>query len=102
MPGLPAARVAEADMKGVWVFIENRSGATGQMPPPATTYAALVAAKSPAAALVKDGAIILTSATAREGVWAYEARAYLSGGVVATNSGVETMTAAELKHRLGK
>ena len=101
-PGLPRTRVSEADLKDVWVFVENASGASGRMPPAATTYAALIAAKSPAAALVKDGAIILPDAKAREGVWAYEAQAYLSGGLVATSSGVETMTAAELKRRLGK
>ena len=94
--------VAMADMREVWVFIENASGASGKMPAAATTFAALVEAKSPAAALVKDGAIILTGANQRESVWAFEARAYLNGGLVVSQNGVETLTAVELKARLGK
>ncbi len=94
--------VAMADMREVWVFIENASGASGKMPAAATTFAALVEAKSPAAKLVKDGAIILTGANERESVWAFEARAYLNGGLVVSQNGVETLTAAELKARLGK
>ncbi|VTR94402.1 unnamed protein product [Gemmata massiliana] len=94
--------VAMADMREVWVFIENASGASGKMPTAALTYAALREASSPAAALVKDGAIILTGSTSRESVWAFEARAYLNGGLVVSQNGVETLTAAELKTRLGK
>jgi hypothetical protein len=94
--------VSEADMKEVWVFIDNASGATGKMPPPVTTFQALVAAESPAAKLVKNGSIILTGATQREGVWAFEARAATDGGLVASQNGVERLTAAQLKARLGK
>lgn len=104
-PALPAARVERAeraDMQEVWVFIENASGASGKMPPAALTYAALVEAKSPAAALVKQQAIVLTGAAARDSVWAFEARAYQSGGLVASQNGVETLTAAELRQRLKK
>ncbi len=99
----PAAkRVEMADMKEVWIFIENASGASGKMPSQLLTYQALIAAKSPAADLVKDGTIFLTGATVRESVWAYETQALTSGGLVATQNGVETLTAAELKTRLGK
>ena len=101
-PAIPAARVERADMQEVWTFIQYASGASGKMPPAALTYAALVEAKSPAAALVKTQAIVLTGAAAREGVWAFEARARLSGGLVATQNGVETLTAAELQQRLKK
>lgn len=94
--------VGQNEMREVWLFIENTSGATGQMPKPSAIYEALVAAKSPAAGHVKDGAIVLTGATQREGVWAYEARALTGGGLAVTQSGVERLTADELKQRLGK
>ena len=100
--GAPAKRVEAADMKEVWVFIENASLASGKMPATATTYQALIAAESKAAPLVKDGSITLVAATLRESVWAYETQALTSGGLVATQNGVETLTAAELKARLGK
>ncbi len=92
--------VSEADMKDVWIYIENRSGASGQMPAPRETYAALIAAKSPAADLAKDGSIVLTGSRTRESIWAYEARAIKQGGLVATQNGVENLTAAELLRRL--
>ena len=101
-PPISTKRVEVADMKEVWTFIENASGASGKMPPAALTYAALVKAESPAAALVKDQAIIITGATTRESVWAYEARAPLDGGLVASQNGVETLTAAEVRARLKK
>lgn len=105
-PPTPAAAkkpVVTDDLKDVWTFVENFSGANGgQMPSSALTYAALVKAESPAAALVKDGSIILTGATARESVWAYETRAYTNGGLVASQNGVETLTAAQLQARLKK
>jgi hypothetical protein len=94
--------VAEADMKEVWIFIENASGASGKMPTQLLTYQALIAAKSPAADLVKSGSIYLTGATSRESIWAFETQAITQGGLVATQNGVETLTAAELKTRLGK
>jgi len=101
-PTAPAKRVEMADMKEVWIYIENRSGASGKMPSPAEVYAALVKTGSPAAELVKSGAIILTGTTDRESVWAYETQARLQGGLVASQNGVETLTAAELQARLGK
>lgn len=103
MPTAPAFKPVEmADMKEVWVFIENASGASGRMPASALTYAALVEAKSPAAPLVKDGSIVLTGSTTRDSVWAFEARAYANGGLVASQNGVETLTAAQLQQRLKK
>ena len=94
--------VSAADMREVWVYIENTSGASGRMPTQLMIYQALVAAESPAAGLVKNGSIYLTGATARDSVWAFEARAVTSGGLVASQNGVETLTAAQLKQRLGK
>jgi hypothetical protein len=92
--------VSEADMKEVWIYIENRSGASGQMPPPQEVYAALLAAKSPAADLAKSGNIVLTGTRNRDSVWAYEAKALTQGGWVASQNGVETLTAADLTRRL--
>jgi len=94
--------VSEADMKEVWIFIENASGASGRMPAPALVYSALVKAESKAAELVKDGSIFLTGAAARESVWAFEWKALTQGGLVASQNGVENLSAAELKRRLGK
>jgi hypothetical protein len=104
-PGVPPAqnkRVEQADMKDVWIYIENASGASGKMPTQKMIYEALLAAKSPAAELVRTGAIYLTGSTSRESIWAFEAQALASGGLVANQNGVETLTAAELKSRLGK
>lgn len=100
--GAAARVVAMADLRDLQIFIDTASGATGKMPTSAEVMAALIEAKSPAAALVKDGAIVLTGAKQREGVWAFEARAYLNGGLVVTQNGVERVTAEELKRLLGK
>ncbi len=94
--------VTKDDMFHVQIFIHDSSLVTGRMPAPALTYAALIKAESPAAELVKDGAIILTTTTQRDSIWAFEARAYLNGGFVVSQNGVETLTASELKKRLGK
>ena len=94
--------VTMADMREVWVYVENRSGASGKMPAQLEIYQALVKGGSPAADRVKDGTLTLTGATARESVWAYETRALTDGGLVASQNGVETLTAAELRQRLGK
>jgi hypothetical protein len=107
-PAVPSAPpkvgklVTEADMKEVWIFIENASGASGKMPSPALVYSALVKAESKAADLVKDGSIFLTGAAARESIWAFEWKALTQGGLAASQNGVENLSAAELKRRLGK
>jgi hypothetical protein len=106
-PATPTApkynTVTEADMKEVWIFIENFSGANGgKIPSQVLIYKALVAAESKAAPLVKDGSIYLTDTKTRESIWAFETKALTSGGLVCSQNGVETLTAAELKKRLGK
>ncbi|MCS6866518.1 MAG: hypothetical protein RMJ56_11170 [Gemmataceae bacterium] len=95
--------VTEADMKEVWIFIENASLASGRMPPPVLTYTALVEAKSKAAPLVKAGSIYLTGSPQRESIWAFDFRAFSRGEpvLVATHNGVETLTVEQLKARLG-
>jgi hypothetical protein len=92
--------VAEADMKEVWIYIENASGASGKMPTPDRVLAALIEAKASAAALVRDGSIVLTNTRTRDSVWAYEVKATTQGGLVASQNGVETLTAAQLAARL--
>lgn len=92
--------VAMNDMREVWIFIENASGASGTMPGPDVIYAALVEAKSPAAALVKEGSITLTGTRTRESVWAFETAALAQGGLVVSQQGVKKLTAAELTQRL--
>jgi hypothetical protein len=94
--------VTEADMKEVWVFMENASIVSGKLPPMPLVYAALVKAEAKAAELVKDGSITLTNATTRESIWAFETRALTKGGWVASQNGVENLTAVELKKRLGR
>jgi len=94
--------VTRDDLNEIWIFIENRSQATGTMPSPETTYAALVAANARAAELVRDGSIILTGATSRESIWAFERNAPTRGGWVASQNGPEQLTAAQFAQRLGR
>lgn len=94
--------VTRQDMFDLQVFIHDASLAAGKMPAPVLIYQALVAAGSPTAKLVKDGSIILTGATQRDAIWAFETRAILHGGFAVSQNGVETLTAAQLKTRLGK
>lgn len=100
--GTSGKLVTKADMNEVWIFIENRSLATGKMPPPEAVYAALVEANATAAGLVKNSDIILTGATTRESVWAYERNAPTQGGWIATQNGPEQVTAKEFAQRVGR
>ncbi|MBA2226450.1 MAG: hypothetical protein WHU94_04850 [Thermogemmata sp.] len=92
--------VTQADMQEVWIYMENASAVSGRLPPPAEVYAALVQTQAKAAELVRSGAIILTGAKNRESVWAFETAALQHGGWVAGPSGVENVSASELKRRL--
>ncbi len=100
---MPVARkpVAEQDMKDIHLFVDNNSLASGQMPAPALTFAALGAAGSPAAKLVASGDIVLTNARQRESCWAYQKGATTDGGWIVTNSGAEQVDAATAKKWLG-
>jgi hypothetical protein len=89
-------------MNDVWTYIENRSGVSGKMPSIQEVYAALAAVKSPAADLLRGGSIVLTSATSREAIWAYEANAPTRGGWVASQNGVDMLTALELNGQLAR
>lgn len=99
-PPAAASRVTKHDMENVWIFVENISLASGKMPPPELTYAALAKEAPATAALVKDGSIILTGATTRESVWAFERAAATQGGMIVTQNKVETVTAAEFARRV--
>jgi len=99
-PGKSGKRAEVADMKEIWAFIEGFSAPGGIMPSIPLVTAALEKEKSPAAALVKDGTIVLTGSTKRESIWAYEYDARKNGGLVVSQNGVETLTAAELNRRL--
>jgi hypothetical protein len=108
MPAAPVAGaatykpVSEADMKDIWTLVENASGSSGKMPSVLFIYQSLIAAESKAAPLVKDGSIFLTGATTRESIWAFETQALTSGGLAVSQNGVERLSAADLRKRLGK
>lgn len=102
-PAGPTFRpVFEADLLEIWTFVDARSMASGQMPTKQEITDAIATFGFSSGPLVKDGSITITGATTRESVWAYETKALASGGLVVTNNKVETMSAAELKRRLGK
>lgn len=104
-PPQPAAvfpPVNQKDMEDVRIFIDSISTG-GQMPTPQQTTAALQQSGSPALALVQKGAIILTGVQTRDGgLWAYETAALQRGGLACGANGTETLTAAELRRRLGR
>lgn len=96
----PAATVTMKDMEDIRLFIHDVSAVSGKMPSKQQVLAALTQAGSPAAQLVKSEAIIINPA--RADIWAYEAKALQQGGWVASSNGVEQLSAAELKRRLGR
>ncbi|MFO0796747.1 MAG: hypothetical protein U0804_04665 [Gemmataceae bacterium] len=91
--------VGQKDMEDVRIFIDNFSGAGGRMPTQQETRAALQMSGSPAFGLLQRGAITLTGATTREGVWAYETAAANGGGLITGANGTETVTPAEFARR---
>ncbi len=101
-PPQPALPVGQKDLEDVRIFIDNASGASGQMPAPKATFAALQQSGSPAFGLVQKGAITLVPARTREGIWAYETAALQRGGWATGANGTETLTAVELRRRLGR
>ena len=93
--------VTRQDMFDLQIFIHDSSLVMGRMPTRLEIYNALVEAKSPAAKLVANGSIYLTGATKRDNVWAFETQAVFQGGFIVSPNGVETVTAQELKTKLG-
>jgi hypothetical protein len=101
-PQAAALPVGRQDMEEIRIYIDNASGVNGRVPPPQETFAALKQAASPQTVdLVQKGAITLVAARAREGIWAYETAALQRGGLATGSNGTETLTAAELRRRLG-
>jgi hypothetical protein len=99
-----ARAITQNDFKNLQVFMEAASAESGKLPDRATIMAALKMEKG-AANLVKaieDGSVILTGTTSREEVWAYEKIGPEKGGLILTSNGVEKLSAAEIKKRLGK
>jgi hypothetical protein len=90
------------DLKNIQIFIENASGATGQMPDRNTIMAALKSEPGAAkvAKMIEEGDIILTGIRQREGVWAYPKDVLTNGGMIVTNQGVERVSNVELQNRL--
>jgi hypothetical protein len=94
--------VESNQMAQIRLFIDTASGASGRMPSPAETTAAIKQEAPAIAALIADGTIVIHPAKNREDVWAYEAKAMESSGWVATSAGVETMDSHTLKARLNR
>ncbi len=93
-----------AELKDLHLYMDTASGVTGKLPDKETTVAALKMEKG-AVNLVKaieDGSLVLTGATSRDDVWAYEKNAPVSGGYVLTSNGVDKLDAEAAKKRIGK
>jgi len=92
------------DLKSIQIFMEAASAESGKLPDAATTRAALKMDKGSAhlVKLVAEGVIVLTGTTSREDVWAYEKSALEKGGMMLSSNGIDRVTAADLKKRLGK
>ena len=107
-PGQPApvlksgSQVTAKDMEDIRIYIDNASAASGRMPSPQMVADALQHSGSPVAEMVKNKLIIISPARSREDVWAYEAKSLEQGGFLVGTNGVEDVSAAEAKRRLGK
>jgi len=88
------------ELHQIHIFIETYSSASGQMPKPADTLAAIQKEAPKIAEAIKEGVIVLLPAKSREEIWAYEAVALEQGGQVLTSSGIERMDADMLQRRL--
>jgi hypothetical protein len=91
------------DYKNLHLYMDTVSGVTGKLPDKETTVAALKMEKG-ATNLVKaieDGSLVLTGATSRDDVWAYEKDAPVNGGYVLTSNGVDKLDAEAAKKRIG-
>lgn len=89
------------EMNNLRLFIDNASVASGRMPSREEIFASAKQGDPKLAQFLQDGSIILTGATTREGVWAYEKDAPTRGGLVVTASGVERLSPDELRQRMG-
>jgi hypothetical protein len=93
--------VTRHEMENIRLFIENASGATGQMPSVQEVSAALQKEAPKTWKLVQEGAIVLTGTRTRESIWAYTKETQNNGAHIAiTASGIENMSGQELNQRL--
>jgi hypothetical protein len=88
-------------MHGLQLHITTMELANNRMPSKEEILAYVKKEDPKLSKLLEEGVIVLTGATTREGVWAYEKDAPTNGGWVITGSGESKMTAEELKQRLG-
>jgi hypothetical protein len=93
--------VTAKELDDLRIYIDTASLASGRMPNKETILKEVKTADRKLGQLIEDGAIVLTGATQREGVWAYEKDAPERGGMVLTSTGVERLSADELNQRLG-
>lgn len=100
--GAATRAVSRNDLQNIRIYIENASLASGRMPSPQETLSALRQEAPNIAKQVDEGIIVLHPARSREGIWAYERKAYDQGGLVLTSSGVEQMDATTLRQRLNQ
>jgi hypothetical protein len=88
------------ELHQIHIFIETYSSASGQMPAPEQTFAAIQKEAPKIAEAIKEGVIVLLPAKSREEIWAYEAIALEQGGQVLSGGGIERMDADTLQRRL--
>jgi len=94
-------RTASAnDLANLRIYIESASLASGNMPTRDQILADIARDLPKVVGAVKDGTMIITGISQREGVWAYEEATLSKGGMVLTNNGVERMTPQELQAKL--
>jgi hypothetical protein len=91
------------DYKNLHLYMDTASGVTGKLPDKDTTVAALKMEKGSANLVkaIEDGSLVLTGATSREDVWAYDKDAPVNGGYVLTSNGVDKLDAEAAKKRIG-
>ncbi len=94
--------VSSKDLEDIRLYVDTASAASGRMPAPQQVMAALIDSGSPVGEMVKKKLIVIHPARTRDDIWAYEATALEKGGWVASANGVDQMSAADLKKRLGR
>lgn len=92
--------VTQNEMKGLHLFIENASAATGRMPTKDQVMDTVKKEDAKLYQFLQDGLIVLTDIKTREGIWAFEKDAATNGGFILSQNGVERLTADEVKSRM--
>lgn len=93
--------VTQTEMHNLWIFIEHRSGASGQMPTAQDTMGALQqAGDQKTLKFIQDGTITLTGTRSRENIWAYSVAQHGGMHFIVSASGVEKIDNTALNQRL--